>query len=442
MRIEWAPEADLGTPYWWSALDAPEAGEGLPETCDLLVIGAGYAGLSAALAAHDCGARVVVVDAGEPGHGASTRNGGMFGAHPRLGWEALNARFGAETADALFAEAKPALDWAKDLIAREGIDCDLQQTGRIQLAYTPAHFETQKHLARTIAEKSEVEARIVERADLGQEIATEKYHGGLLFPEHCAIHPAKFHQGLLRAVRGRGVPVVGHAGVTAFSRAGGHYDVQTAKGPIRAERIVLATNGYTSRPFRWHMARVFPLPSYIIATEELPANLIGHIAPGRRMMVETRARHSYFRISPDGRRVIFGGRASMAEVGPERAAEQLYRTMLGIWPELAGTRLSHSWRGYTGYTFSHMPYVGQHEGLHYAMGFSGSGTVMAPWLGSKAAYRAMGDARGQTAYAATTLSRSWLHPGERPHFLRAANLWYRQVVDRVENWQAGPGREG
>ncbi|NCQ25624.1 MAG: FAD-dependent oxidoreductase [Rhodobacteraceae bacterium CG17_big_fil_post_rev_8_21_14_2_50_63_15] len=442
MRIEWAPEADLGTPYWWSALDASEPSDPLPETCDLLVIGAGYAGLSAALAAQDCGARVVVVDAGEPGFGASTRNGGMFGAHPRLGWATLKAQFGAEVADGLFAEAQPALDWAKNLIAREAITCDLQQTGRIQLAYTPAHFATQKAMVRTIREKSTVDAQIVERADLGQEIATRLYHGGLLFPAHCAIHPAKFHQGLLRAVRQRGVPVVGQAGVRALEQSGNQYAAQTAKGLIRAQKVVLATNGYTTQPFRWHMARVFPLPSYIIATEELPSNLIGHIAPGRRMMVETRARHSYFRISPDGRRVIFGGRASMAEMGPERAAAQLYKIMLGIWPELEGTRLSHSWRGNTGYSFSHMPHVGQADGVHYAMGFSGSGTVMAPWLGAKAGYQAMGDARGATAYSATRLERSWLHPLERPHFLRAANLWYRQVVDRVERWQAGPGRDG
>jgi glycine/D-amino acid oxidase-like deaminating enzyme len=237
-------------------------------------------------------------------------------------------------------------------------------------------------------------------------------------------------------VRGRGIPVVAQAAVTALARAGGAYEVQTAKGPIRAQKVVLTTNGYTSRPFRWHMARVFPLPSYILATEELPADLIDHIAPGRRMMVETRARHSYFRISPDGRRVLFGGRASMAEMPPAQAAERLSRTMLEIWPALEGTRISHCWQGFTGYSFSHMPHVGQHDGMHHAMGFSGSGTVMAPWLGAKAAYQAMGDTRGETAYGRTRLERKWLHPFERPHFLRAADLWYRQVVDRVEQRQA------
>ncbi|WP_412508910.1 NAD(P)/FAD-dependent oxidoreductase [Roseovarius sp. SYSU LYC5161] len=432
----WQGEAEPGVPYWWQALDTPEAAEALPDRCDLLVVGAGYAGLSAAIAAHDCGADVVVVDAGEPGRGASTRNGGMMGAHPRLGWADLAKRFGAATADALFAEARPALDWVRHLIEREGVACDLQQTGRIQLAWTPRHLESQRALVRHVREKSEVRIDMVERAELGREIETERYFGGIVFPEHCAIHPAKFHQGLLHAVRRRGIPVVGHARAEGAERIASGFDVATGKGRVRADKVVLCTNGYTAEPFRWHAARVFPLPSYIIATEELPANLPGHLAPGRRMMVETRARHSYFRLSPDGRRVIWGGRASMRDLPPRQAAARLRETMIGVWPELADAKITHVWTGNTGFSFNQMPHVGEDRGLHHAMGFSGSGTVMAPYLGAKAAYRAVGDPRGATAYADTTLRRHWLHPGGKPHFLKAADLWYRQWVDRVENFRA------
>lgn len=434
--MQWTGEAEPGTPYWWAALDDDPADDPLPERCDVLVIGAGYTGLSAAIAAHDCGASVAVVDKDEPGRGASTRNGGMFGAHPRLGWQALAGKFGADVADALFAEARPALDWAMALIEREGIDCDLQRTGRIQLAWTRKHFEAQKVLASHVAEKSEVDVQLVARDHLGQEIETQRYFGGLLFPEHCGLHPAKYHQGLRRAVARRGIPLAGHAEVTALDRAGPGFTARTPKGTIRADKVILCTNGYTTPLFRWHVARVFPLPSYIIATEELPANLIGHLAPGRRMMVETRARHSYFRISPDGRRVLWGGRASMRELPPAEAARRLHEIMSGVWPELRDVKISHGWWGNTGFSFNHMPHVGEDRGLHYAMGFSGSGTVMAPYLGAKAAFRAMGDARGQTAYADTVLRRDVLHPFAKPHFLKAADLWYRQVVDRLENAQA------
>jgi len=431
-RMQWTPEAQPGTPCWWDVLDDTPADDPLPGKVDVLVVGAGYAGLSAAIAAHDGGARVAVVDAAEPGRGASTRNGGMFGAHPRLGWGELAARFGPGVADALLAEAVPALDWAKALIAREGIACDLRQTGRLQLAWTARHFEAQRVMARNVREKSDVEIEVIDRDRLGGEIGTARYFGGLLFPQHCGLHPAKYHQGLMAAARRRAIPVTGNAAVTRLDRQGTGFVARSPKGTLAAEKVILCTNGYTTPNFRWHVARVFPLPSFLIATEELPEDLLGALAPGRRMMVETRARHSYFRLSPDGRRVIWGGRASMRPLPVAVAAARLRETMVDVWPELGEARISHAWWGFTGFSFNHMPHVGEDSGLHYAMGFSGSGTVMAPWLGAKAALRALGDARGATAYADTPLRRHILHPTPGPHFLRAADIWYRQVVDRVE----------
>jgi len=429
----WTGEAKPGRPYWWDASStAPDPSDVLPEHTDILIIGAGYTGLSAAIAAHDGGAKVVVVDAGVPGHGASTRNGGMFGAHPRLSWKALVKYFGPVTADAIFGEANPALEFVKNLIKQENIDCDLQQTGRIQLAYTAAHLVTLKQLAGDVRAKGDVAVRVIERADLSREINTERYFGGILFPEHCAIHPRKFHDGLLASTRSRGIAVVANAPVTRLSRQNGRFLAGTPGAKITAQKVILATNGYTPSLFRWHQRRVFPLPSYIIATEALPQDLIAEIAPGRRMMVETRARHSYFRISPDGRRILFGGRASMRDIPMESAAERLHATMSEIWPQLAGTRLSHVWGGNTGFSFTHTPTVGEHDGLYFAMGYSGSGTVMAPYLGAKVGCQAVGAAGGETAFSNAGLRPSWLHPGIKPHFLKAADLWYRYWVDKRE----------
>ena len=113
-----------------------------------------------------------------------------------------------------------------------------------------------------------------------------------------------------------------------------------------------------------------------------------------------------------------------------------------VWPETKGVGISHSWTGNTGYSFNHMPHVGENAGLHYAMGFSGSGTVMAPYLGAKAAWRALGDERGKTAYSETVLTRSALYPGGAPHFLKAADLWYRFAVDPMQNRAAAKDRRG
>ena len=111
--------------------------------------------------------------------------------------------------------------------------------------------------------------------------------------------------------------------------------------------------------------------------------------------------------------------------------------MAEIWPVLTDVRLTHVWKGFTGYSFDHMPQVGEHDGVHFAMGYSGSGTVMAPYLGAKAAWRALGDPRGQTVYARTTLRPRWFHPVGTPHFLKAADAWYRHWVDGSESRAAG-----
>lgn len=423
-----------GRPYWWDAARPEQAlPESLPKRADLLVIGAGYTGLSAALTAADAGASVVVVDAGRPGAGASSRNGGMFGAHPRLPFETVADRFGRGVAAGIYAEASEAFAFTRGLIEREGIDCDFRVTGRIQLAWTRDHFEAQKRLVAAVTAIAPITMEIVERADLGAEIATDRYFGAIRFPDHAALDPGRFHDGLLRAVLRRGVPVVGDSPVTALERRTSGYVATAGRHRIMAESVILATNGYTQGPFGWARRRVFPLPSYVIATEPLDPDRLRALAPGGRMMVETRARHSYYRLSPDGRRILFGGRAAMVPIAAEAAARRLHATMTEVWPSLADVRLSHSWSGFTGYSFGHLPHVGAHEGIHYALGYSGSGTALAPYLGMKAAWQALGDARGRTAYARTTLATRAFHPTGRPWFLSLADRWYRHAVDPREN---------
>ncbi len=433
------PDATPGTPYWWEDVTWTDLPDTPPAQVDVLIIGAGYTGLSAAIAAHDAGAKVAVIDAGHPGKGASTRNGGMTGAHPRLGWDTLKADYGEAVADGLFAEAQTALDFVLDLIDREGIDCDLQATGRIQLAWMPSHLDTQARVAKSVQRFTPQAVQVVDRAGLADHITTPQYFGGLYFPGHRALHPWKYHDGLLQAVLRRGIPVSQDCPAEAVDRST-TFTVQTPKGAVRADKVVLATNGYTTAPFNWFAKRVFPLPSFIAATEPLNPNLLGELAPGRRMMVETRARHSYFRLSPDGTRILWGGRASMVPLSLPKAARRLRDTMAEVWPQLKSCKISHIWCGNTGYTFSHMPQVGVHDGIHFAMGYSGSGTVMAPYLGRKAALQALGLPDGETHYSATTLRRHWMHPTNRPHFLQAANAWYRTYVDRAENWKARRGR--
>lgn len=427
-----APDAPpLGRPYWWEdGAPLPALTTTPPDRTDVLILGGGYTGLSAAITCADEGANVTVIDAAIPGQGASTRNGGMFGAHPRLPYETMKSRYGATTAAACYDESVAAFEFTRELIRREAIDCDLQFTGRIQMAWSRADHDAQKRLVESVTSQSAMNMELIDRNELANEIRTDRYYGAIRFPGHAALHPRKFHDGLLAAAIRKNVALVRDFPVSAIRREAGRFVAASGSSTVLADRIIVATNGYTRGLSSWLRRRVFPLPSFIIATEPIPAETLSRLAPGRRMMVETRAQHSYFRISPDGGRIVFGGRAAMQPISPERAAKRLFETMTDIWPELKETRLTHSWSGFTGYSFSHMPAVGSHDGFHFAAGYSGSGVAMAPYLGMKVAYQALGDSRCETVFSRMPLTARWFHPGGRPHFLTAADLWFRHAVDR------------
>ena len=427
----------FGTPYWWEdGADLPDLPTNPPRHSDFTIIGAGYTGLSAAITAQRAGAKVLVLDAGVPGQGASTRNGGMIGVHTRILQKELVRSFGVDAADALLREAPSAFAFTKGLIETEKIDCDLQLTGRIVLAWTKSGQAELVDVADQMQRQTGTQLQVVDHGSIGDHINTNRYFGGIVYKDHGGLQPRKFHDGLLEIALREGVQIVQNCRVTGIKKSLKGFEIAFSNGVIHSEKMIVATNGYTRKPFGWLTKRFFPLPSFIIATEQLPPDVITQIAPGRHMMVETRSKHSYFRISPDGTRVIFGGRASMLPISPEFAAKRLRATMIDIWPQLRDVKITHSWRGYTGFSFEQMPHVGQQDGYHFAMGYSGSGVALAPYLGMKLAYQALGDSRGETAYSLTTPQTRWFHPGGWPYFLGAGELWYRQVADRLENRQA------
>ena len=324
---------EFGTPFWWQDGAAlPDLPETVSGKTDILIIGGGYTGLSAALTARRAGASVTVVDAVVPGQGASTRNGGMVGAHARVSVNALTKSFGSQTALDLLTEAPKGYAFTKGFIQSENIACDFEQNGRVALASTKAQFERLSALAVSLQQMANYNMRVVPKADLGAHIGSTAYQGAVFYPDHGSLQPRKFHDGLMALALRDGVTVVQNCPVLAVNRRTGGFEVGTQAGTIRADKVILATNGYTRKPFGWFARRIFPLPSFLIATEPLPPDLINRLAPGRRMMVEARVKHSYYRISPDGQRIIFGGRAGMVPYGPQFAARRLRATMLDIWP--------------------------------------------------------------------------------------------------------------
>ena len=413
------------TPYWWDDVPRPVLPEAaLPQAVDVLVVGSGYTGLSAALHTARGGRGTLVLDAGPIGFGCSTRNGGQISTSIKPGHDALARRHGAETATRIIRDGQASLAWVGDFVAAERIDCDFRVVGRFHAAHSPRHYEELARRLRTQPKGLEVPAHMVPRAEQRRELGSDAYFGGVVYERHASVHPARFHQGLLERARAAGAAVIGDCAVRALRRDGAGFTVATARGSVVARDVIVATNGYTGALTPWLRRRVIPVGSYIIATEELPAATVARLFPTDRIVSDTRRVVYYYRASPDRRRVVFGGRVRAGETDPRASAPLLHAEMTRLFPELAGTRISHSWLGFVAYTFDETMHAGVHEGVHYAMGYCGSGVGMAGYLGMRVGQSVLGLAEGRTGLHEAPFPTRPFYRGN-PWFLAPAVAYYR-----------------
>jgi glycine/D-amino acid oxidase-like deaminating enzyme len=412
-------------PYWWVAAPREErSGEPVPPAADVAIVGAGYAGLSAACVLARAGRSVVVLDAEAPGFGGSSRSGGMVGHGHRLSYAALKARYGQAKAVALIKEGSASLDFVAGLIEQEGIDARFKRVGRFRGALKAADYDTLGREADLLRREAGVAVEVIPKTEQHREIVTPAYHGGQLFPEHGGLHPALFHQGLLAVVRKAGVPVIGFTPVEHISSDSDGKLVRTARGSVRARDVIVATNGYTGKATLGLARRLVAMPSYLIATEPLGQNRVQSLVPNLRMLVETGDRHLYYRPSPDGTRILLGGRAALHPIPLERAAGILARRLASVFPDLAGVGIAHAWTGNIAFTRSDLPAIGARGGLWYALGCNGSGVALMPYLGRKLALRVLGDPEGATAYDDIPFKAVPLYDGT-PWFRPLLSYYYR-----------------
>ena len=422
--------------YWLEGLpeDSHPSAQ-LPARADVVIVGSGYTGLNAAIECARGGRETVVLDAGAPGHGCSSRNGGQISTSIKPSHEALAAKFGTERARALREVGETALEWIEERIETEKIDCDFRRKGRFHAAHTPAAYEELCRDAARLAGTEGIEAHPVPRAEQRGEMGTDSYYGGIVFPRHAAVDPARYHRGLLKAARAAGAQVEGLAAVTAIDRDGGEFVVTSEKGKLRARDVIVATNGYTTAATPWLRRRVIPIGSYIIATEELPETLVDELFPTDRIASDSFKVVYYYRASPDRRRILFGGRVSASETDTRISGPRLHHDMCRIFPQLSQARISHSWMGTVAYTFDELAHCGTHDGIHYAMGYCGSGVSMASYLGMRMGQKVLGLAEGRTAFDDLPFPTRPLYTGT-PWFLPPIVAWYRWR-DRLQHRRAG-----
>jgi glycine/D-amino acid oxidase-like deaminating enzyme len=412
--------------YWQATMPAlPERGRRpLPAQADVVVVGGGYAGISAARELADRGVAVTLLEAHTLGWGASTRNGGIVHAGYKSSAPQLIKRYGGETGRALYAETLESYQLVKQLIAEYAIDCDFREVGHLELAYAPSHVPELEHAREGLASVG-VTSHTLPRERIREEIGTDAYYGALVVEGSGLFHPGRYFAGLAAAADAAGADLHEQVRAKAVRRqADGGFVVETTAGAIRARDVFIATNGYTDGVMPSLRRRVMGIGSFIIASEPLPPALVAELSPNGRSFFDTKNFLYYWHVSADGR-MIFGGRASFLPTSMEKTARILWEGLLEVHPQLADHRIEYAWGGNVGFTFDRMPHVGRtKDGVTYALGCCGTGVALMTYLGTRVGQWLAGDAEAPALARLDFPIVPAPYEG-RPWFLPFAGEWFR-----------------
>lgn len=424
--------APVETPYWWeggvpSQINAPLTEQPLAAHCDVAIIGAGYTGLSAALVLARAGRHVQVFDSQRAGEGASSRNGGIASGSLRFDIASGTRQFGRERAIGMIREGQTARARLAEFLRDEHIAAEFQPCGRFTGALTPGDYERMAREADAQREQAGIDIHPVSPTEQSAYIGSDKYAGGVLQYDIGTLHPAKYHAGLLERCVQAGVTIHEHCPVTAVdpksAGGSGKHQLQTHRGAVNADEILFATNGYGDRLSPWLLQRIVPVRSRIVVTEPLDQALIDRILPGRRAMGERRNLYRYYRLTPDGTRLLLGAREPAWYRGPTHAAQHVMAGVIDLFPELKDVGVSHTWAGNVAFTRENIPQLFSRDGIHYSMAYCGSGTVWAWWLGRKVAAEILRSDERTTHFRCDPPAGIPLYSG-KPWFLPAMMAWY------------------
>jgi glycine/D-amino acid oxidase-like deaminating enzyme len=413
-------------PFWWE--DAPltvQAPSELSQNLDAAIIGGGFSGLSAARALAKSGLESAVFDKGPLGFGASTRNGGQVGSgNQSFKVGQLRADFGDARTREILNEGMAAVAFLEQVIAEDEIDCDFRRCGRFRGASRPEHYDSMARELEALADLTGINFEMVPAEQIRTEIDSRAFFGGSLLPDDAGLHPAKLHGGLVRTLKSLGVALCPGTEVVSIERDANSYRLDTLRGPVAAREVLVATNGYTGKlkPFT---KKIVPVGSAIIASDELDPDLALGLLPKDRVYGMTRRVFNYFRLSPNKRRLLFGGRGEMSLRQDEPAAfRHLYREMCAIFPQLDGIGVTHCWSGWLGFTRDHFPKLGRQDDIYFALGLNGTGVSRACHIGHQAAGKLLGHEDAGTAFDGIPFQDFPCHPLAKAAVPWVMN-WYR-----------------
>jgi glycine/D-amino acid oxidase-like deaminating enzyme len=355
----------------------------LPSKVDVAIVGSGYTGLNTARVLAKNGASVAVLDRETIGWGASSRNGGMATPGIKQSTAAIFRRYGPEMGRQFWDASIESIELLDEIIRDEKLECDWKREGHIGLAYKEKHFKNIRKSAAWLKKEVGYKAQVLSASDLRSEIGSNKFFGGLAYERSGGLQPAKYVFALAKAVANSGAKLLEKTDVINIEKANGSFQLETNRGELLAKEVVLATGGYTDMLVPKLKPKVFPVGSYIIVTEPLSKEMQAAISPKGRMFYDSKWFLNYFRLTPDGR-MLWGGRNNLStSLNLSESAQILGKQLVDTFPILENVKITHSWTGKLGVTFDLMPHIGQVDGLHYALGYSGHGLALATYLGTE-----------------------------------------------------------
>jgi len=359
---------------------------------DVVVIGAGFTGLSTSLHLAKAGISVLCLDAAEPGWGASGRNGGQVIPGLKGDPDDLETIFGSDAGGKMIELSGAAPSLVFSLIKEYDIDCDPQEAGWIQPAHCTQSLNTVLRRCdqwRTRgADVAQLDANEVSNL-VGSHVGA--YTGGWLDRRGGAVQPLAYARGLARAAQSEGAGVHEKSRVTAMQKKANRWHLKLENGThVTAQRVVLATNGYTDSLWPSLRRTVFPVYSFQTASAPLPVDVRKTLFPKGHVASDTRRLLWYYRLTPEGR-LVMGGRGPYREDPGVEPAQQALRNLESLFPEAGSLTPEFIWAGRVAMTVDHFPQLyALEESVFAGLGFNGRGVAMGTMMGKCLAELAKG----------------------------------------------------
>jgi glycine/D-amino acid oxidase-like deaminating enzyme len=357
------------------------------------IIGGGFAGLSTALHLAEQGTDAIVLEAREPGWGASGNNGGQLNPGLKLDPDAVEATFGADLGRRMIAFAYNTPVFTFELIRRLGIACEARQNGTLRAACHESHAAAVETTAQQCIRRG-MPVTVLDRNALREVTGTDRYARAMFDPRGGDVQPLSYARGLVRAALARGAAIHGQTPAMSLRREGGRWRIETPRAAVRAEKVLIATNGFSGDLWPGLSRTIVPLFSSIAATEPLPEEIARQVMPTRSVLYESGHITVYYRLDASNR-LLMGGRGPMHWIRDPSAVAYLMRYAPKLWPALEGIKWTHGWNSRLAMTADHYPHV--HEpaaGVLIYLGCNGRGVALASAMGQQLARRLTG---GETA---------------------------------------------